>query len=255
MDQLLSYLDIDSLLSLRLVSHITKSWVENPKCLNLLRITLTNEKDLKDITLSSSISWTNIRFHWDSIFNRPKILSKFLDKFAPFIQFFEFTKFAVDDAHARNDAIVDVLLACENIRTIKLCELSCMHITRKNGLSILKRNWKYLKQLEIQQMLCQDFHGLHYFSELLESCDSLEELQPPTIAVSSPEYLSFNHKLYFKEHILVPIITYLLKGQLRKLHVQEHLFDGDPQLLFYLGEICAETNTVLHPETFLPFSR
>jgi hypothetical protein len=131
--------------------------------------------------------------------------------------------------------------------------------TREGGLEQLKSNWKGLKYLEIKQMLCTDYHGLGYFAELLECCQKLEELDPPIVAISSPEYLSFNYKLFFIDRIAIPIYN-LMKSRknlanLRKLHLQEHLFDGRYQFLYNIAIICSKVKTILYPQTFLPFSR
>lgn len=111
-------------------------------------------------------------------------------------------------------------------------------------------------------MLCPEYKNVNYFGRLLlQGCGCLEELDPPTIALSSPEYLSFNYKLYFKVNIVQPILQFLEERRpphhhsFKVLHVQEHLFDGDPGLLFTLARSCLSSGTVLHPETFLPFSR
>lgn len=244
----LDFLDVKSLLALRLVCKRTKWWVESqPKYLSKLRITLHSSAGSKKMrkVLRTKVDFCNFQIGCEKR-NNEELILEFGLRFGPTLKILDINTIT------SHTITVNLLSHCQSLEALALLgiDLAKMGPTEIEDLKKIEDLLGNLKALSIGNVLFVEEKEMDYFKALLNYCHNLNSLRLPYVNFQSKRPKEVRDKI-LEKYVLSPVIQGITRRRAQghpkmKYLILEHLNPLPSQLFERISEACYQSNTILH---------
>jgi hypothetical protein len=200
---LLKYLDVPTILNLRLVSTSTKSWISclSSGIIDRLPVPIFSNNDITSV-INVNVENPHMAEAWAAFRLMPETVSSYLDKehvhnlFAIFSQSIS----TLVLSHIRDPVIIFDIMQnhCINLKSLSISILDISAYPHSDFLNDRESKHKYsflkkLHHLLLGKLVFEDQKGLEFYRLILNQCNSLSSLKIPYILPNSPaSLLSFS---------------------------------------------------------------
>lgn len=241
----MDYLDPKSLLMLRLVCKRTKWWVDQPRYLSRLRITLHSSAGSKRMrkVLRSKLDFCNFRIGCEKR-NNEELLLEFGTRFGSCLRVLDINTMT---SHAMT---IKLLSHCPVLDTLALLGINLVNLgtSEIDDLRKIGQVLANLKVMSIGNVLFVEEDEMSYFKAFLTHCCNLLSLRLPYVNFQSKRPKELRDDILGK-YVLEPVMGSIVRRgfhQNMRYLILEYLNPLPPDLFFRLAKVCFEFKTILH---------